>query len=88
MESRYSTVQLDSGEKIMLSVTQQGITIFKMRFLGFLPGEKIAEWLPNDLDRFVAKFGGDSNGSPFRYAVESLMSFASILEIKRYLMTP
>ena len=88
MESRYSTVQLDSGEKVMLSVTQQGIAIFKMRFLGLLPGHKIAEWLPNDLDRFVEKFGGDPDGSPFRHAVGLLMSFPSILEIKRYLMTP
>ena len=87
VEQRYSMMKLDSGERIMLSVSQSGIAIYKMRFLGLVPGPKIAEWLPQDLDRYVDLFGGEhSSGSPFRFAVEKLASFHSIKDLRAYLM--
>ena len=86
-EGQYSMVQLDSGERVMLSLAQSGIVIFKMRLGGLLPGPKIAEWLPNDLDRYIDLFGGDHpTGTPFRFAVERLASFESIKDLRAYLM--
>lgn len=86
-EQRYSMIKLDSGERIMLTLSQAGIVIFQMHLLGVVPGQKIAEWLPQDLDRYVDLFGGEHpNGSPFRFAVEKLASFKSIKELRAYLM--
>jgi len=76
-EQRYATVVLDSGEAVMLSVAQDGIAIFKMRFAGLIPGPRIGSWAPIDLDRFLevrARGSGDaplfgqrwSSSPPFR----------------------
>lgn len=82
-EGRFSTVQLDSGEKVMLSVAQTGIVIFQMKFLGMLPGRKIAEWSIHDLPDFIARLGGTGpTGSPFRYAVDQIAAFPSIRELE------
>lgn len=82
-EGRFSTIQLDSGEKVMLSVAQTGIVIFQMKFLGLLPGRKIAEWSLDDLPDFIARLGGDTpTGSPFRYAVDQIATFTSIRELE------
>ncbi len=86
-EMRFATVVLDSGEAVMLSVSQEGIAIFKMRFRGLLPGPKIGEWPPNDLDRFLAKFGRHSEqGSPFRATAEFLASFPDVRSLQRYIV--
>ena len=85
-EGRFSQIKLDSGERIMLSVAQNGIVIFKMRFFGVVPGPKIAEWSPQDLSRFMLLFGGASlNQTPFNYTVEKLSSFDSIQSLNAFL---
>lgn len=85
-EGCYSQIKLTSGERIMLSVAQSGIVIFKMRFLGVIPGPKIVEWLPNDLGRFMLLFGGASpNQTPFKFTVEKLCSFDSIKQLREFL---
>lgn len=82
-EGRYSTIQLDSGEKVMLSVAQTGIVVFQMKFLGLVPGRKIAEWAIHDLPDFIACLGGTTpTGSPFRYAVDRIAAFPSVLELE------
>lgn len=86
-EGRYSQIKLDSGERILLSVAQSGIVIFKLRLLGLAPGPKIAEWLPQDLDRFLDLFGGaPADQNPFRFTVDKLATFGSIKEIRAFLM--
>ena len=88
-EQRYATVVLDSGEAVMLSVAQEGIAIFKMRLGGWIPGPKIGVWPPNDLDRFLTKFGRNpKGGSPFRSTVEFLASFPDVATLQRYIMEP
>lgn len=85
-EGRYSQIKLDSGERILLSVAQPGIVIFKLRFWGLVPGLKIAEWSPADLARFVLLFGGaPQNQTPFKYVVERLSSFESIASLRQFL---
>jgi hypothetical protein len=85
-EGRYSQIKLDSGERIMLSVAQSGIVIFKLRFFGLVPGPKIAEWLPEDLARFMLLFGGAPlSQTPFNYTVEKLSSFESIESLLQFL---
>ena len=85
-EGSYSQIKLDSGERILISVASAGIIIFKMRFLGVVPGPKIAEWLPQDLSRFMMLFGGAPlNQTPFAYTVEKLCSFGSIQSLRTFL---
>lgn len=85
-EGCYSQIKLTSGERIMLSIARTGIVIFKMRFFGVYPGPKIAEWLPHDLHRFRELFGGGSlNPTPLKLAVEKLISFDSISELREFL---
>ncbi|MCK4814192.1 hypothetical protein KA005_00355 [bacterium] len=85
-EGRYSQIKLDSGERILLSVAQSGIVIFKLRFLGLVHGPKIAEWSPKDLARFMLLFGGAPlNQTPFKYTVEKLASFESIESLRQFL---
>ena len=82
-EGCFSTVQLDSGEKVMLSVAQTGIVIYQMKFLGMLPGRKIAQWTVQNLPDFIARLGGTGpTGSPFRYAVDQIAAFPSIRELE------
>ena len=79
-------VQLDSGEKVMLSVTQDGITIFAMRFGGLLPGRKLRHWSILDLEHFLDRFGGQPppDCSPFRHAVNNLSYYPSIAALEDY----
>ena len=42
-EGQYSMMKLDSGERVMLSIAQSGIVIYKMKFFGMTPGPKSAE---------------------------------------------
>jgi hypothetical protein len=62
-EGRYATIELDSGERIRLSVAQTGIALFEMRFFGVLRKRTIAEWNPSQLDQFIYKFGGQAPNS-------------------------
>jgi hypothetical protein len=88
-EQRFATVVLASGDNVMLSMAQDGIVIYKMRFGGLLPGSKIGVWAPNDLDRFLAKFGRDVEGmSPFRATVEFLATFPDAKALQRYIIEP
>jgi hypothetical protein len=85
-EGAYSQIKLDSGERILLSVAQTGIVIFKMRFFGVIPGPKLAEWPPDLLSRFMLLFGGAPlNQTPFNYTVEKLTSFDSIKSLSAFL---
>lgn len=86
-EPRYCMMKLESGERIMLSIAQSGIVIYRMRCFGLIRVSKIAQWLPQELDRYVALFGGEHpTGGPFRYAVDKLASFGSIRDLRAYLM--
>lgn len=85
-EGCFSQIKLDSGERIMLSVAQTGIAIFKMRFFGAVPGRKLGEWSPQDLSRFMLLFGrAPLNQTPFNYTVEKLSSFDSIKSLSAFL---
>ena len=85
-EGCYSQIKLTSGERIMLSVAQTGIVIFRMRFFGLIPGPKITEWLPHNLGQFMLLFGGAPlNQTPFRFTVEKLTSFDSIQQLREFL---
>ena len=88
-EGRYATVRLASGEAVMISLAQDGIVIFQMRLGGLMPGARLATWPPNDIDRFLEKFGvGELEGSPFRATVALLASFPDVMTLRRYIMTP
>ena len=85
-EGSFSQIKLDSGERIMLSVAQTGMVIFKMRFFGLVPGPKIAEWSTQDLSRFMLLFGGaPQNQTPFKNTVDKLSSFDSIQSLRAFL---
>ncbi|MEY2493625.1 MAG: hypothetical protein QOJ45_117 [Verrucomicrobiota bacterium] len=86
-EQRYSMVQLDSGEKVMISITQDGVTIFAMRFGGLLPGRKLAEWSIFDLEHFLDRLGGQPppGSSAFRHAVNNMTEYPSIAALEAYL---
>jgi hypothetical protein len=85
-EGRYARIELDSGEKIVLSIAQVGIAIYEPGFLNILRKRTIKEWMPSQVREFVAKFSGHNpNLSPFGYTVEQLSSFSSIAELEEYL---
>ena len=84
-EGCYAQIRLTSGERIMLSCAEMGVTIFKMRCFGLIPGPKIAEWKMNDLERFMVLFGGaPASQTPFNYTVQKLAAFDSIEELREY----
>jgi hypothetical protein len=71
----------------MLSCAEDGATIFKMRFFGFVPASKIAEWKLKDLTRFMFLFGGaQPNQTPFNFTVQKLTSFDSISQLRKFVM--
>ena len=85
-EGAYSQIKLDSGERIMLSVAQTGIVIFKMRFFGVVPGPKLAEWPPQEMARFMMLFGGAPlDQTPFKFTVDKLCTFDTIDSLKSFL---
>jgi hypothetical protein len=84
-EGCYSQIKLTSGERIMLSCAEDGVTIFKMCFFGVIPGSKIAEWKPKDLSRFMFLFcGAPPNQTPFSFTVQKLTSFDSIEQLCKF----
>ena len=84
-EGCYSQIKLTSGERIMLSCTEGGVTILKMRFFGVVPAFKIAEWKLKDLSRFMFLFGGaPPNQTPFNFTVQKLTSFKSIEQLRKF----
>lgn len=85
-EGAYSQIRLSSGERILLSVGQSGIAIFKLYFFGFFPGRKLAEWHSSQLADFMFFFGGAPlNQTPFNYTVNKLTSFDNILSLSKFL---
>lgn len=50
----FSTVRLDSGEQVMVSIAQGDVKIIKMNWGGFLPGETL--WHSNNADEIAAVF--------------------------------
>jgi hypothetical protein len=85
-EGQYATIELDSGERVMLSVAQSGIALFQVGFLGLFRKRTIAVWNPSQVKEFVYKLGGQSpNMTPFRYSVEKLASMKTIEEIEEFL---
>lgn len=85
-ESRYSTIELDSKERVMISVAQTGIVIYEMKFLGLIPKRTIASWALADLPDFLTRLGGAApTGSPFRYTVDQIATFPSIRDLEEAL---
>lgn len=92
-EGVYATIELDSGERIRLSVAQTGIAIFEMRFFGVVRKRTIAEWNPSQVNEFMYKLGmplpGEAeNMTPFRYTVLRLTQMKSIKALEEYLNLP
>ena len=92
-EGRSATIELDSKERIKLSVAQVGIAIFEMRFFGTVVKRTIAEWSPTELNDFMRKLGmplpGEAeNITPFRYTVQRLTQMKSIKALEEYLNQP
>jgi hypothetical protein len=86
-EPRYSMVRLDSGERVLLSVAQDGIVLYRMRLGGFLPGSRIGSWTPGQIHDFVDRFGFNDPGvSPFRSTVEFIAGFSNIDELLRHIV--
>ena len=90
----FCQIKFDSGERILLSIAQTGIVIFKLKFFGYIPANKIWETtstvayykfgpfdtsLISPLGRF---FGG---GHPLDIMKDRLLEFKSIDELQRFL---
>lgn len=84
-EGCFAQIKLVSGERILFSVAQSGIIIFKMKFGGLIPGEKLIELNSQNLDLFIQLFGEPSTDqTPFNFVVEKLASFDSIASLKEF----
>lgn len=82
-------IQLDSGERVLISCTQTEIAIFKLTFFGFIPSTKIWKGDTNSFLDKVYSTGGHTLFAldPVQYLIDRVMGFSSISEIRNKFTT-
>jgi len=84
----YSQIKLDNGERILISIAQPGVQIFKLSFGGLFPVSTI--WKSGDIDQMIALFGDFalSESNLLDAIVKKLIDCVSIDEIRTLLSKP
>jgi len=80
-------LQLDSGERILISLTRKEIGFFKLGFFGFIPMYQIWGGSIDDYNRGPYKPASFTMFAlnPVRYLIEDLSQFRSIEEMQKRL---
>ena len=84
----YCQIQLDSGERILISIAQTGVKIFKLSFGGLIPTKTI--WESDDIDEMINLFvdPNDPVKQPLDAIKDRLIECKSMQEVKQVLLTP
>ena len=82
-EGEFSTIALDSGEKVMLSRVGETYFLREMKFMGIVPGRMLLRWEEaafgiEMIDSMAAETGGATS---FRRRVDTITGFGSIAEV-------
>lgn len=87
---RFCQLRLASGERVLVSMARSGIVIYRLKFFGLIPAERIAEWAPTDADaaRFFATFPTDRPEHPVETVAQALIdaecgSIADVMALVR-----
>ena len=79
----FSQLQLDSGERILISCAQTGVRISKLGFFGLFPTKVIADWPISRIDEVIALFADPANPNdpPLDALMKKLGACATIDEV-------
>lgn len=77
----YARLKLDSGEQIMISVSQTGVKIFKMKWAGLFP--KSTLWESKSIEELGEKFFDKHNPlqSPLDSMIQKIIDCQSAAEV-------
>jgi hypothetical protein len=70
----FSQIKLDSGERVLISITANEIKIFKLKFFGVIPVKTIWKYPVNDFSEH-----------PLDVLVEKVKNFNSIVQLQNEL---
>ncbi|MGH7564850.1 MAG: hypothetical protein ACREK5_10575 [Gemmatimonadota bacterium] len=78
----FSTIELDTGEKVMISVASGEVKIVRMKWRGAFPGETV--WTSSDADQLAGLFfhPNRANELPLESIRNRLLQCSSIAEIR------
>jgi hypothetical protein len=81
----YSQIKLDNGERILISIAQPGVQVYKLGFMGLIPTGTI--WKSSDLRRMAVLFGNDiqSESSLLDAIIRKRVGCVSIDEVRTLL---
>jgi hypothetical protein len=84
----YSQIKLDNGERILISLAQSGLEIFKLGLGGLVPTGTV--WKTSDLHQMAMLFGDFalSEGNLLDAVIRKLIGCSSIDEVKTVLSSP
>jgi hypothetical protein len=87
-EGVFCQIKFTNGERILISIAQPGIQIYKLGFKGLFPTSAI--WKTGDIDQMVSIFGdfGLSEGILLNAVIEKIIGCESIAEVRALLSTP
>ena len=77
----FCQIKLESGERILISIAQNGVKIFKLGFMGMIPVKTL--WESNDIAHIVEIFADPANPEkpPLDAIRDELIDCKSIKEI-------
>lgn len=77
----FCQIKLESGERILISIAQSGVKIFKLRFMGMIPVKTL--WELNDIVHMVEMFADPANPEkpPLDAIRDKLINCKSIKEV-------
>jgi len=78
----FCQIKLTSGERILISIAQPGIQIYKLGFKGLFPTSTI--WKSDDIDQMINIFGDFalSEGTLLDAVIKKVIECKSIAEVK------
>lgn len=77
--------KFDSGEGVLISITQTGIRITQQKLMGLLPGDTIYECTVSDLKSAIDKFEDIENPGkhPLDAIKDKILNCRSINDVKK-----
>jgi len=87
-EGVFSQIKLGNGERILISIAQPGIQIYKLKFKGLFPASTV--WKTDNIDQMIVLFGDFalSEGILLDAVIKKVIGCKSIDEVKSLLSVP
>lgn len=70
-EGAFCQIKLDSKERILISIAQEGIAIIKLKLGGIIPGKRIANWNITEIHEVINNFVDTSE--PFLHPLDAIV---------------